>query len=313
MRNLLACSVILASFALVAPAHAQGRGSDVGARESREAATGAFVVYFALNSASLTASARQTIAEAAAEYRRDGTARVTVVGHTDTSGSAEYNQRLSERRAAAVRDALAAQGVPATTLSVSAVGQNDLAVQTPDNVREGANRRVTIQFAQAAPPPAPAPAPPPVAAAPKRFAVELGGIYGHNQKESDTFDSTSNLPGIELSFVFLPENAVSFSIDQALLVATNSLQDDDPAGRTVLGVDFGLPLGIFRPFIGANVGGAYGAGVQDGFVVGPEIGAKVGLGETVYLYAKAAYDFQFRNPSMDDGIIWGGAGLGLKF
>ena len=37
---------------------------------------------------------------------------VTVVGHTDTSGSSQYNIGLSQRRASVVRDALASRGVP---------------------------------------------------------------------------------------------------------------------------------------------------------------------------------------------------------
>jgi outer membrane protein OmpA-like peptidoglycan-associated protein len=73
---------------------------------------------------------------------------VLVVGHTDTSGSTEYNQGLSERRSSVVRDALVARGVPASIISTDARGESDLARPTADGVREPLNRRtaVTITF-----------------------------------------------------------------------------------------------------------------------------------------------------------------------
>jgi outer membrane protein OmpA-like peptidoglycan-associated protein len=55
-----------------------------------------------------------------------------------------YNVRLSERRAKVVADALVALGVQQSILSVDWKGKTDLAVQTPDGVREPLNRRATI-------------------------------------------------------------------------------------------------------------------------------------------------------------------------
>jgi outer membrane protein OmpA-like peptidoglycan-associated protein len=52
--------------------------------------------------------------------------------------------RLSERRAKAVADALVGLGVAQTKLSVDWKGEKDLAVQTPDGVKEPLNRRATI-------------------------------------------------------------------------------------------------------------------------------------------------------------------------
>jgi outer membrane protein OmpA-like peptidoglycan-associated protein len=69
---------------------------------------------------------------------------VTVVGHADTSGSAAYNVRLSERRAKAVADALVGQGVNGSTLSVDWKGESMPAVATGDGVKEPLNRRSTI-------------------------------------------------------------------------------------------------------------------------------------------------------------------------
>ena len=68
-----------------------------------------------------------------------------------------------------------------------------------------------------------------------------------------------------------------------------------------------------RPILGINGGGVYGSGVQDGFVVGPEIGLGLDLIENVAMRAYVAYDYQFRQPDWDEGILWGGLNFGVRF
>jgi outer membrane protein OmpA-like peptidoglycan-associated protein len=105
-----------------------------------------FVVYFPFDQSILTPEA-QAVVQQAAQYAKDGNAtRVVVVGHTDTSGGAAYNMRLSERRAKATADALVTLGVPQTVMSVDWKGKTDLAVPTPDGVKEPLNRRSTISI-----------------------------------------------------------------------------------------------------------------------------------------------------------------------
>jgi outer membrane protein OmpA-like peptidoglycan-associated protein len=105
-----------------------------------------YTIYFPFDQYVVTPGA-QTVLQDAAKYAIDGhAAKETVVGHTDTSGSVPYNLRLSERRAKATADALVALGVPQDTLEVSWVGKSDLAVQTPDGVKEPLNRRSTIHI-----------------------------------------------------------------------------------------------------------------------------------------------------------------------
>ncbi|MEM6906646.1 MAG: OmpA family protein, partial [Pseudomonadota bacterium] len=71
---------------------------------------------------------------------------LSIVGHTDTVGSVTYNQDLSERRARRVASALVDRGVPSGAMTLAGRSENDLAVQTGDNVREAANRRVEISL-----------------------------------------------------------------------------------------------------------------------------------------------------------------------
>lgn len=103
-----------------------------------------YVVYFDLNRATLTPTAREVVRQAATNAQRDRVTRITVTGYTDTTGSARYNQNLSERRAAAVQAELVANGVPADQIVTAGQGENDLAVPTANNVNEPRNRRVVI-------------------------------------------------------------------------------------------------------------------------------------------------------------------------
>jgi outer membrane protein OmpA-like peptidoglycan-associated protein len=103
-----------------------------------------FLVFFDWNRDNLTDRARQIIAEAAQSAQRVGTTRIEVAGHADTSGNAQYNQRLSERRANNVAAELARLGVPRSAMVVQGFGETRPLVPTGDNVREPQNRRVEI-------------------------------------------------------------------------------------------------------------------------------------------------------------------------
>ena len=69
---------------------------------------------------------------------------ITVVGHTDTSGSAAYNQGLSERRAADVRRELIRQGVASEIITSEGKGETQLFIDTGDGVKEALNRRTEV-------------------------------------------------------------------------------------------------------------------------------------------------------------------------
>ena len=105
-----------------------------------------FLVFFDWDRASITADGMRVVQQAAEAFRSGAPVQLQVTGYTDASGSAGYNQRLSERRANAVADALARLGVPRNDMMVSGRGKNDLRVPTADGVREPQNRRVEIVF-----------------------------------------------------------------------------------------------------------------------------------------------------------------------
>ena len=66
---------------------------------------------FATDSAEIQPRFGRTLDQVAATLRQYPESYVDVVGHTDGTGSDQYNQRLSERRAGSVADALARRGV----------------------------------------------------------------------------------------------------------------------------------------------------------------------------------------------------------
>jgi OOP family OmpA-OmpF porin len=103
-----------------------------------------FLVFFDFDKSAITSEAASIIVQAAEHARRGGVARLVVTGHADTSGPTAYNQRLSERRAAAVRDALVRQGLAPSTISTVGRGETDPRVKTGDGVREPQNRRAEI-------------------------------------------------------------------------------------------------------------------------------------------------------------------------
>ena len=106
-----------------------------------------FIVFFDWDKSNLTSGADEVITATVAEIRnRNDINQIIVTGHTDTSGPISYNERLSMRRAQAVKSALVAQGISEDMIIVQARGESELLVETPDDVREPANRRTQISL-----------------------------------------------------------------------------------------------------------------------------------------------------------------------
>ena len=105
-----------------------------------------FLVFFDWDRAAVTPAGMEVVRLAADAYKAGGRVRLEVTGYTDLSGSAGYNQRLSERRANNVASALANFGVARSDMTVVGRGESDPRVPTPPGVREPQNRRVEIGF-----------------------------------------------------------------------------------------------------------------------------------------------------------------------
>jgi len=109
-----------------------------------QAANNVFTVYFDFDSWTLKAEQLKVLDDVIATARTGGQANIIIVGHTDTSGSSEYNQKLSVKRANVVVEALVQMGARRAALHASGVGETDLAVETGDNVKEAKNRRTVV-------------------------------------------------------------------------------------------------------------------------------------------------------------------------
>jgi OOP family OmpA-OmpF porin len=82
-------------------------------------APGNYTVYFDFDKAVINAAGQQVINQVLADARMHPPSSVSVTGHTDTVGPADYNMALGLRRADAVRTALISGGVPADKITVA--------------------------------------------------------------------------------------------------------------------------------------------------------------------------------------------------
>ena len=108
------------------------------------AAARTYLVFFDWDKHNLTDRARQIIAEAAQTAKTTGSTRIEVAGHTDRTGTPQYNERLSIRRAEAVAAELVRRGVPRNEIAIAGYGYSRPLVPTAAGVREPQNRRVEI-------------------------------------------------------------------------------------------------------------------------------------------------------------------------
>lgn len=104
--------------------------------------TGEYSVSFDSNSTRLSYLARRALEPAIRRYQssRGGVARIVIAGHTDTSGAAWANEKVSLARARAVRDYLTRRGIPAGRIEIRGYGERWQL--DPDN--PASNRRATV-------------------------------------------------------------------------------------------------------------------------------------------------------------------------
>ena len=122
----------------VAVEHAPGEG-EINVRLTSD-------ILFDTNSSALRAASRTTLDELASNFARYPDNQLIVEGHTDSTGTDAYNQRLSEQRAASVADYLIDRGVAARNIVV--YGYGELRPKGTNDTAEGRqmNRRVEINI-----------------------------------------------------------------------------------------------------------------------------------------------------------------------
>jgi OOP family OmpA-OmpF porin len=102
-------------------------------------------VMFEFNSAVLTPAAQQELDKVLGMIREfDQIDGIEIVGHTDSSGPDSYNQTLSERRAASVKQLLESRGVGSSAVSVRGEGESSPVADNGTRDGRARNRRVDI-------------------------------------------------------------------------------------------------------------------------------------------------------------------------
>ncbi|NMM43185.1 OmpA family protein [Rhodospirillaceae bacterium KN72] len=103
-----------------------------------------FIVFFDFDDSAVNQGAAQVLSLVNSKFGDYKDGSIALVGHTDTSGSNAYNDKLSLDRANNVRFSLIEMGVPASAISVDAKGESEPLEATGDGVKNPQNRRVEI-------------------------------------------------------------------------------------------------------------------------------------------------------------------------
>lgn len=103
-----------------------------------------FLLYFDQGTVTLTPQSLTVLDQLRAEIASRSGPEVQVTGHTDTVGSEDDNDRLSQQRAEEVLNWLGSQGIDRSLMSAVGRGERELKEPTVDNFNSAANRRVEV-------------------------------------------------------------------------------------------------------------------------------------------------------------------------
>jgi OOP family OmpA-OmpF porin len=104
---------------------------------------------FEFNSSELTAPAKQTLDEVAAALAGQPELHLDIKGYTDSTGSAAYNLKLSQRRAEAVKAYLVSKGINPASLTAKGYGKADPIASNDTTEGRALNRRVEFEVTNA--------------------------------------------------------------------------------------------------------------------------------------------------------------------
>jgi outer membrane protein OmpA-like peptidoglycan-associated protein/formylmethanofuran dehydrogenase subunit D len=112
-------------------------------KDAADAEAGGKSTYFGFDKSYVTPEGKDLI-EALAERLKGKKYNITVQGHTDSIGTREYNQKLSERRAEAVRRELISKGLDATKIDIAGFGEDKPIADNSTPQGRAKNRRAVI-------------------------------------------------------------------------------------------------------------------------------------------------------------------------
>lgn len=114
---------------------------------AREGEANLYGIYFDTAKATLKPESEATLQQVLGVLTADPALRLVLAGHTDSEGEDAYNQGLSERRAAAVMQWLAAKGIDAARLSSEGLGESRPVADNGSEAGRALNRRVQLRVA----------------------------------------------------------------------------------------------------------------------------------------------------------------------
>jgi OOP family OmpA-OmpF porin len=105
--------------------------------------------YFGFDSAEVNEAAFTSIYNVvSSKMSKTAGSTLVIEGHTDSTGPADYNQYLSERRATAVRDFFASKGIPSDSINTVGYGESMPRVSNTTPEGRAINRRVDIRIVE---------------------------------------------------------------------------------------------------------------------------------------------------------------------
>lgn len=103
-----------------------------------------FILYYKSAGTVLTHESQALIPAILEAARNHPAPDVSVIGHTDTVGSSESNDKLGLQRAQSIAEIIKRAGLQVDELTIASHGKRNLLVPTPDNTPEPKNRRVEV-------------------------------------------------------------------------------------------------------------------------------------------------------------------------
>lgn len=101
-------------------------------------------IQFALNSAELSDASRTNLTDLAETLKKYEDTNILIEGHTDITGTREYNMQLSDKRAASVADYLKELGVPGKRITTEGYGPDQPVADNDSDYGRQQNRRVEV-------------------------------------------------------------------------------------------------------------------------------------------------------------------------